>query len=123
MTVDPSDLTVRVARVIGEAVFLLLAGVNALILLFIGGMSCDESCTNYRGEGNPAHDSWKVTADAWQWDLIGWLGLAGLICAVGCVIAARLPAGATPDWCCSGRHSSRGPPAGRSPCRNRLDAD
>lgn len=68
-----------------------LAGLFSLVLLGLSliatlygvaygfGLKCDESCGQGRG--------WKYDADAWQWQLLGWSGLALLTLAIVVFVA------------------------------------
>jgi hypothetical protein len=44
------------------------------------GFKCDESC----GQGR---EGWKYDADAWQWQFLGWWGLALLTLAIVVFVA------------------------------------
>jgi hypothetical protein len=56
--------------------------VNGAFLLLIGSLRCDENCTLGSGEGTKPGVPWGDTADAWQWAVIQWLGVACFVLAV-----------------------------------------
>ena len=79
-------------RVAASVAIAALGLVTAAIWVFVGGFSCDESCTLLTGEGRRPGIPWQDAADAWQWTAIGWLGFATLVSALGCAIALHVPA-------------------------------
>jgi hypothetical protein len=46
------------------------------------GLQCDDSC----GEPPP----WRDDPNAWQWEALGILGIAGLACGLGFLLAVGL---------------------------------
>ena len=71
----------RVTSVVAGAAFLALAAPTALVTLYIGAVTCDESCSDEPGV------RWPEDSGAWQWDLVVGLGAAGFLLALACVVA------------------------------------
>ena len=64
-------------RVVAAVIYLGASLVWALLMGLGQAMRCDDSCTA------PQYArSWRDNVDAWQYGVIGWIGLAGLTLAV-----------------------------------------
>jgi hypothetical protein len=63
------------ARVFGALVYLAAAGVWMLLMGIMGALRCDESCSSNSS-------SWTDNAQAWQYDVLPWLGVAGVALAI-----------------------------------------
>ena len=60
------------------------SGFGALVGVLWGfGLKCDDACS-------PSSPRWRDHLDAWQWDAIGWLALAGLGCSLVFAVAVLL---------------------------------
>jgi cation transport ATPase len=79
-------------RVAGSLAIAGLGLVTAAIWVFVGGFSCDESCTLLTGEGTRPGIPWRDAADSWQWTAITCLGLATLVLALACAVTLHMPA-------------------------------
>src|SRR5262245_36850904 len=79
-----------IVRAAGTIVYLggtlLWAGLMALT----AALRCDDSCTGPRYESN-----WSDNPDAWQYGVVGWLGLAGLCLSLVAIVLSwfRRPLG------------------------------
>jgi drug/metabolite transporter (DMT)-like permease len=71
----------RITSVVAGAAFLVLAAITALVTLYIGAITCDESCSDEPGV------RWPEDSGAWQWDLVVGLAAAGFLLALACVAA------------------------------------
>jgi len=88
-----STPALRIAGRVAGSVAIAAAGlVTAAVWVFVGGFSCDESCTLLTGEGTRPGVRWQDAADSWQWTAIGWLGFATLVLALACAVTLHVPA-------------------------------
>ena len=72
-----------VVRVVAGLVYLVGTGLWLFLSALAATLRCDDSCVA------PRHaESWRDTSDAWQWSVVGWLGLAGGVVALAAVAAS-----------------------------------
>ncbi len=64
-----------VARVFGGLIYLAATGMWTLLMLLIGALRCDDSCSS-------SSTSWADDPQAWQYEVLPWLGLAGALLAI-----------------------------------------
>ena len=71
----------RLASVVVAICIPAISAPFALAGMFWGfGLKCDDSCS---ADGT----RWRDDVDAWQWDALGWTGLALFCCAVAFTVA------------------------------------
>jgi hypothetical protein len=64
-------------RALAGVIYLGASLLWALLMALSQSMRCDDSCT-----ASQYARSWRDNVDAWQYGVIGWIGLAGLTLAV-----------------------------------------
>ena len=62
-------------RVFGALVYLAAAGVWMVLMGIVGALRCDDSCSSNSS-------SWADNAQSWQYDVLPWLGVAGVVLAI-----------------------------------------
>ncbi|SRR6266496_816359 len=78
-TATPTALIVRLTS---AAVYLAGTAAWALATGVFAALGCDDAC------GAPPYRDWRENPDAWQYGVIGWMGVAGLAIAIVAVIAS-----------------------------------
>jgi len=63
------------ARLTGALIYLAGTAVWTLLMLLFGALRCDDSCS-------ADSTSWGDDASAWQYDVVPYLGLVGLLLAI-----------------------------------------
>jgi hypothetical protein len=75
---DKSSMPRRLGSLLLTLPLVLATGVGGLLAWIYGfGLQCDESC----GDG----DDWGSDPKAWQWDALGWSGVAAVAAALALV--------------------------------------
>jgi hypothetical protein len=72
---------VRALSIVLAVAYAALAGAAATYAFFDGAFGCWDDCVE-------APRKWRVDAEAWQWDAILWLGIAGAVAALLVVVLA-----------------------------------
>ena len=65
----------RVTRVFGALVYLAATGVWMFLMGLVGALRCDDACS-------ATSSSWTDDPQAWQYDVLPWLGVVGMALAV-----------------------------------------